>query len=173
MAGATNLRTSITESRGNSEHFSTLLRELANTSICQPEIGFGTWNYSGEVWNRFWPQSNTTLALLDAAAGMEPKKSAGQSRVNEIECSQALAASEFRAARPNHSRRKKPSATDPESYRSVPAGPISQFQSRKQCWRNSWMGRSPSSLESAIWLSTVIPRVAVTLPTVCLSQGLP
>lgn len=40
---------SITQSRGNSEHFSTLLRELANTSICLPEIGFGTWNYSGGV----------------------------------------------------------------------------------------------------------------------------
>jgi len=32
---------SITQSRGNSEHLSTLLRELANMSICLPEIGFG------------------------------------------------------------------------------------------------------------------------------------
>jgi len=29
----------------NSEHLSTLLRELANTGIRLPEIGFGTWNY--------------------------------------------------------------------------------------------------------------------------------
>src|SRR5216684_7660407 len=36
---------SITQSRGNSEHLSTLLRELANTSICLPEIGFANWNY--------------------------------------------------------------------------------------------------------------------------------
>jgi len=40
---------SITQSRGNSEHLSTLLRELANTSICLPEIGFANWNYSGCV----------------------------------------------------------------------------------------------------------------------------
>lgn len=34
---------SITQSRGNSEHLSTLLRELANTSIRLPEIGFANW----------------------------------------------------------------------------------------------------------------------------------
>lgn len=40
---------SITQSRGNSEHLSTHLRELANTSICLPEIGFANQNYSGCV----------------------------------------------------------------------------------------------------------------------------
>lgn len=35
---------SIAQSRGNSEHLYMLLRELANTGICLPEIGFGTWN---------------------------------------------------------------------------------------------------------------------------------
>jgi hypothetical protein len=36
---------SITQSRGNSEHLSTLLRER----IYLPKIGFGTWNFSGGV----------------------------------------------------------------------------------------------------------------------------
>ena|ERR1700674_300968 len=40
---------SITQPRGNTEHLSTVLRELANTRICLPEIRFGTWNYSGDV----------------------------------------------------------------------------------------------------------------------------
>lgn len=40
---------SITPSRGNSEHLSTLLRVLANTSICLPEIEFANQNYSGCV----------------------------------------------------------------------------------------------------------------------------
>jgi diketogulonate reductase-like aldo/keto reductase len=35
--------------REKSEHLSMLLRELANTCIRLPEIGFGTWNYSGGV----------------------------------------------------------------------------------------------------------------------------
>jgi hypothetical protein len=49
MAGATNLRTFHNTVSWNSEHFSTVLRELVNTSICLPEIGFGNWNYSGCV----------------------------------------------------------------------------------------------------------------------------
>ncbi len=40
---------SITQSRGNSEHLSTLLREPASPGVCLPEIGFGTWNYSAGV----------------------------------------------------------------------------------------------------------------------------
>jgi hypothetical protein len=40
---------SITQSRGNSEHLSTLLRVLADTSICLPEIGFANQNCSGCV----------------------------------------------------------------------------------------------------------------------------
>jgi hypothetical protein len=40
---------SIAQPRGKSGHLSTLLRELANTGICLPEIGFGTWNYGGGV----------------------------------------------------------------------------------------------------------------------------
>src|SRR5260370_42439599 len=40
---------SIAQSNRNSEHLSRLLRELANTSICLREIGFGNWNYSGCV----------------------------------------------------------------------------------------------------------------------------
>ena len=35
---------SIAQPYRNSEHLSTLLRELANTGIRLPEIGFGTWN---------------------------------------------------------------------------------------------------------------------------------
>ena len=41
--------TSITQPRGNSEHFSTLLRELAATVFCLLEIRLGTWDYSGDV----------------------------------------------------------------------------------------------------------------------------
>jgi len=40
---------SIAQPLGKIGHFSALLRELANTGICVPEIGFGTWNYSGGV----------------------------------------------------------------------------------------------------------------------------
>jgi hypothetical protein len=47
--------------RRNTEHLSTVLRELANARICLPEIRFGTWNYSAGV-KPLGPQSNTALA---------------------------------------------------------------------------------------------------------------
>src|SRR6266481_6021749 len=40
---------SIANPREKSEHLSMLLRGLANTGLRLPEIGFGTWNYSGGV----------------------------------------------------------------------------------------------------------------------------
>jgi len=40
---------SIAQPLGKIDHFSMLLRELANSGIRLPEIGFGTWNYSGGV----------------------------------------------------------------------------------------------------------------------------
>jgi hypothetical protein len=40
---------SLLQPRGNTEHLSKVLRELANTRICLPKIRFGTWNYSGDV----------------------------------------------------------------------------------------------------------------------------
>ncbi len=40
---------SMAHPREKSEHLSMLLGELANTDFCLPEIGFGTWNYSGCV----------------------------------------------------------------------------------------------------------------------------
>src|SRR6266852_6889399 len=46
----------------NSEHLSTILRELANTSICLPEIGDSPTGITVGVSNRFGPQSNTALA---------------------------------------------------------------------------------------------------------------
>src|SRR5260370_26028149 len=46
----------------NSKHLSTILRELANTSICLPEIGDSPTGITVGVSNRFGPQSNTSLA---------------------------------------------------------------------------------------------------------------
>jgi hypothetical protein len=71
---------SLLQPRGNSEHLSTVLRELANTRICLPEIRFGTWNYSGDV-------EPLRAAIEYGTEEMEPKElKAGQSRVSEIEC---------------------------------------------------------------------------------------
>jgi hypothetical protein len=49
MAGPPKLRTFHSTAAWKREHLSTLLRELANSGICLPEIGFGSWNYSGGV----------------------------------------------------------------------------------------------------------------------------
>jgi diketogulonate reductase-like aldo/keto reductase len=49
MFGTGILRAFRSTSLGKSERFSMLLRELGNTGIRLPEIGFGTWNYNGGV----------------------------------------------------------------------------------------------------------------------------
>jgi len=45
---------SLLKPRRNTEHLSTVLRELDNARICLPEIRFGTRNYR-QVLNRFGP----------------------------------------------------------------------------------------------------------------------
>jgi len=63
-----------------------LLKELANSGICLPEIGFGTWNYSGGVVP-LRAAIGREARLIDTAESYGPKRSsARRSRADDIKC---------------------------------------------------------------------------------------
>jgi diketogulonate reductase-like aldo/keto reductase len=63
-----------------------LLRELANTCIRLPEIGFGTWNYSGGV-EPLRAAIECGARLIDTAESYGTEEMVGQaSRAGDIKC---------------------------------------------------------------------------------------
>jgi len=63
-----------------------LLRGLANTGLRLPEIGFGTWNYSGGV-KPLRAAIEYVACLIDTAEAYGTEEIVGKaSRVKEIEC---------------------------------------------------------------------------------------
>ena len=142
MSGAGFFAPSIAHPREISEHLSMLLKELANSGIRLPEIGFGTWNYRGGL-QALRAAIECGARLIDTAESYGTEEIVGEAikgrRHQVFLATKALSRNFRRHDLIAAAERASGDCAQIISISISSTGPTSQFPSKSQCggWRNS------------------------------------